>query len=306
MPEKNKSIYTAYFKLLTAIAMWGGSFIATKIAVQDVSAVTVVWLRFLIGSLILGVFAWKKKELPIPSWKDSLEFLWLGFLGITLHQWLQSNGLVTSEASTTAWLVSTAPVFMAILGWMFLKEQLSWKTAVGILLATLGVLLVVTNGDVSSIFDSGFGAPGDVLILISAPNWALFSVLSRPILKRFPSSTVTFYVLLFGWLLTSIQFIFGKHWLDFNQISPAGWISIAFLGVFCSALAYIFYNDGLKTLPSSQVGAFLYLEPFVATLIAAVILSERMAPAALAGGVVIILGVWLVNQNPEKQKDPNA
>lgn len=303
MPEKEKSIYTAYFKLLAAIAMWGGSFIATKIAVQDVSAVTVVWLRFLIGTLILGVFAWNKNEISIPSRKDSLELLWLGFLGITLHQWLQSTGLVTSEASTTAWLVSTSPVFMAILGWIFLKEQLSWKTAAGILLATLGVLLLVTKGDITSIFHNGFGAPGDILIMISAPNWALFSVLSRPILKRFPSSTVTFYVFLYGWLLTSIQFIFGRYWLEFSQISLSGWISIAFLGVFCSALAYIFYNDGLKALSSSQVGAFLYFEPFVATIVATIVLSEEMVPAALAGGGVIILGVWLVNQDPGKRQN---
>jgi len=82
------------------------SFIATKIAVKEISPVAVVWLRFLIGIFILGFFAWKQKELELTERKDVFELLWLGFLGITLHQWLQSRGLVTSEASTTAWLVS--------------------------------------------------------------------------------------------------------------------------------------------------------------------------------------------------------
>jgi len=300
MPDIERTAYTAYIKLITAIAIWGGSFIATKIAVQDVSPVTVVWLRFLIGTIILGYIAWNQNELVLPERKDALELLWLGFLGITLHQWLQSNGLVTSEASTTAWLVSTSPIFMALLGWILLKEKLSWQTISGILLATFGVVLVVTKGDIRSVFYGKFGASGDILILISAPNWALFSVLSRPILKRFSAIKVTFFVLFFGWLLTSVQFLIGHYWIELNQLSTASWASIAFLGVFCSALAYIFYNDGLKVLPASKVGVFLYLEPLFATIIAAAVLSESIMLASLAGGGLILLGVWFVNRNSEE------
>jgi len=302
MPNINrKNTIIAYIKLITAVAIWGGSFIATKIAVREVSPVTVVWLRFLIGNIILGYFAWKHKELVLPERKDVLELAWLGFLGITLHQWLQSSGLVTSEASTTAWLVSTSPVFMALLGWMLLKEKLSWRTISGFLLATIGVLFVVTKGDFQSIFNGGFGTSGDILILISAPNWALFSVLSRPILNRFSAIKVTFYVLLFGWMLTSIQFLAGQYWIEISQLSTGGWASIAFLGVFCSAIAYIFYNDGLQSLPATKVGAFLYLEPLVATVVAAAVLSESIVLASLVGGGLILLGVWIVNHNFEEQ-----
>jgi len=297
MPDNRRTAYDTYIKLITAIAIWGGSFIATKIAVQEVSPVTVVWLRFFIGTVILGYFAWKRKELALPKRKDVLDLLWLGFLGITLHQWLQSSGLVTSEASTTAWLVSTSPVFMALLGWIFLKEKLSLRTITGFLLATIGVVLVVTKGDIRSIINGKFGVSGDILILISALNWAIFSVLSRPILERFSAIKVTFYVLFLGWLLTSVQFLFGHHWIEFNQLSTAGWASVAFLGIFCSALAYIFYNDGLKALPASKVGAFLYLEPLIATIVAAAVLSESIVLASLAGGGLILLGVWLVNYN---------
>jgi len=297
MPKNRRTAYDTYVKLITAIAIWGGSFIATKIAVQEVSPVTVVWLRFFIGTVILGYFAWKSKELSLPKRKDVLDLLWLGFLGITLHQWLQSSGLVTSEASTTAWLVSTSPAFMALFGWIFLKEKLSLRSITGFLLATIGVVLVVTKGDIRSLFNGKFGASGDILILISALNWAIFSVLSRPILKRFSAIKITFYVLFFGWLLTSVQFMVGQYWIEFNQLSIDGWTSIAFLGIFCSALAYIFYNDGLKALPASKVGAFLYLEPLIATIAAAVVLSESIVLASLAGGGLILLGVWLVNYN---------
>jgi drug/metabolite transporter (DMT)-like permease len=299
MPKNNKTL-SAQIKLFIAIAIWGGSFIATKIAVREVSPVTVVWTRFLIGILILGWFAWRKKELTICTFKDGLEFLWLGFLGITLHQWLQSAGLVTSEAATTAWIVSTTPVFMALLGWLFLKEKMSPGVILGITAATFGVLLVVTKGDFGSMFSGSFGQPGDILILISAPNWAVFSVMSHPTLQRHSAIKTTFYVLFFGWLLTSIQFVAGGKWVEFSQLGLSGWLSIAFLGIFCSAVSYIFYNDGLQILPASQVGAFLYLEPLVATLIAAAVLSEHIVLATLAGGAMILFGVWLVNRRPEQ------
>jgi len=286
----------AQIKLFLSILIWGGSFIATKIAVSEVSPVTVIWTRFLIGTIILGWFAWRRGELAIPTWRDGLELLGLGFLGITLHQWLQSSGLVTSEAATTAWIVSTTPVFMALLGWFFLKEKLKWDVVSGILIAALGVLFVVNKGDFSGIFEGGFGRPGDILILISAPNWAIYSVLSQPILKRLSALKVTFYVLFFGWLLTSVQFLIVSPWNDYTQFSMRGWLSIVFLGVLCSALAYIFYNDGMQALPAAQVGAFLYMEPLSATIIAALVLSERFGWMTLLGGILILLGVWLVNR----------
>lgn len=301
MKKTRSSNLRAQIKLSLSIIAWGGSFIATKYAVAEVSPITVIWLRFLIGWIILGIFAHKRGELNLPSWKDALRFAWLGFLGITLHQWMQSSGLVTSEASTTAWIVSSTPVFMALLGWLFLKEKLTWPSISGILLAGIGVLLVVSKGNFSSLFAGGFGKPGDVLILISAPVWAIYSVFSRPALQRHSATKVTFYTLLFGWMLSSIEFSLGSRWTEFSQLTISGWTAILYLGVLCSALAYIFYNDGLQVLSSSQVGAFLYIEPLVATLVSAVLLSEQIVPATIIGGACILFGVWLVNRNTDRE-----
>jgi len=293
---KNRTL-GAQIKLTAAMAVWGGSFIATKIAVAEVSPISVIWLRFLIGWIVLGWFAYRQKELALSSWKDTLQFTWLGFLGITLHQWLQTYGLVTVQASTTAWLVSTAPIFMALMGWLFLKEKISSQIAAGILLATVGVMMVVSKGEIRSMLSGGFGQPGDMLVLLSASNWAVYSAASRPVLQKHSAIKVTFYMVFFGWLLSSFQFVAGRHWSEFGQLSMNGWISILFLGVFCSALANIFYNDGLQYLPATQVGIFLYLEPLVATLIAAGLLSEEIMLATLFGGGLILAGVWLVNRN---------
>jgi drug/metabolite transporter (DMT)-like permease len=292
----DKTTTLAYLKAIFAVTVWGASFIATKIALQEVSPITVVWLRFAVGVIILGFTVYSRAQLKLPKARELAYFALLGFIGVTFHQWLQSNGLVTSQASTTAWIVATTPVFMALLGWVVLKEKLGWISAAGILLAAFGVLLVVSKGDLTSVAQGQFGAPGDLLILISAPNWAVFSVLSRQSLKKHPAAMMMFYVMTLGWLFVTIQFLLGPGFGEIGQLSLAGWLGVCFLGIFCSALAYIFWYDALQALPASQAGAFLYLEPIVAVVVAAILLEEPLVLAALLGGVLILLGVWLVNR----------
>src|SRR5512147_976622 len=140
-----------YLEATFAVVVWGASFIATKIALRDLSPVTLVWVRFAMGVLILGTAVALRKQFYWLNRSEWLYFALLGFLGITFHQWLQSNALETSEASTTAWIVSTTPVFMAILGWVVLKEKLPGIRIAGILLAFVGVLIVVYDGKLSAI-----------------------------------------------------------------------------------------------------------------------------------------------------------
>jgi len=292
----SRSRITSSLKVLFAVIVWGASFIATKIGVQDVTPITVVWLRFGMGVFILGIAVIARKEFALPAKKEWAYFALLGFLGITWHQWLQSTGLVTAQASTTAWIVSTTPIFMALLGWLMLKEKLSWGQSAGIALAALGVLLVVSNGELKSIFTGKFGAPGDFLIVISAPNWAIFSALSRRGLEKHPAARMMFYVMSFGWLFSSIAFFAGGNLSELPKLTTNGWLGISFLGIFCSGFAYIAWYDALQVIPTSQIGAFLYLEPLVAVFVAAALLSEPITWVSLVGGVIILLGVFMVNR----------
>jgi drug/metabolite transporter (DMT)-like permease len=286
----------ALIKVTVAVVAWGASFIATKVALREAAPVTVVWTRFLLGVPVLGVAVLLRREwAPVPV-RDLGFFALLGVLGITFHQWLQSNGLVTARASTTAWIVATVPVFIAILGWFVLRERLRAAGTVGIALAAAGVLLVVTRGDLGALARGRFGEPGDALVLLSAPNWAVFSVLSRRALRAHPAGRMMFYVMLLGWAFTTVLFLAGPGFQDLGRLSPAGWTSIAFLGIVCSGIAYVFWYDALKALPAPQVGAFLYLEPLVAVVVAAALLGERVGWASLLGGAVILLGVWLVSR----------
>ena len=293
----NFSSRSAIPKALFSVLVWGASFVATKVALRHaVAPVTVVWLRFGMGVLILGAAVALRRQFALPQKKDWPYLALLGFLGITFHQWLQSTGLVTSLAVTTGWIVASIPIFIAILGWLVLREGLGWLQSAGILLAACGVLLVVTRGDLGALVSGHFGTPGDFLILLSAPNWAVFSILSRSGLKRYPAALMMFYVMAFGWLFSSALFVAGAGWTSLPAIQLDGWLGILFLGVFCSGLAYIFWYDALQALPVAQTGAFLYLEPIVTVIVSAIVLQEEIGLITLLGGAVILLGVWLVNR----------
>ncbi len=294
--SQKRGDFIALLKATFAVAVWGASFIATKIALRDISPFTLIWLRFGIGILILGVFVYARREFSLISKKELGYFSLLGFLGITFHQWLQSNGLITAQAVTTAWIITTIPIFIAILGRFVLKEKLGWIRLSGIAVAAFGVILVVTKGDLQSAVHGKFGSFGDLLILISAPNWAVFSVLSRRALKSYSSTNAMLYVMTLGWIFISPFFFIQSGFNEIAAITLNGWLSILFLGIFCSGFAYIFWYDALKAITASRVGSLLYIEPIVAVIVAAILLNEPILLVAIIGGVLIMFGVWLVNR----------
>jgi drug/metabolite transporter (DMT)-like permease len=289
---------------LAAVLVWGASFIATKVALRDASPITVVWTRFVIGTVILAVVAAARREAGGISPRDAAACALLGLQGITFHQWLQSTALVTSGAATSGWIVASTPVFIAMLGWLWLRERLTSAQAAGIALAAVGVVLVATRGDLLRLLHGRLGAPGDVLIMISAPNWAVFSVLSRGLLRRLSAARMVLLVTISGTLGSSALLAAGPGLSELAGITPRGWVAIAFLGVLCSGFAYVFWFDALKALSASRAGAFLYLEPIVAQVVAALVLGERVRAVTVAGGLVVLLGVWLVNR--ERTAQPAA
>lgn len=295
-----RSRAVALLEGLFAVVVWGASFIATKVALREVGPLTVVFLRFAIGVVVLAVAVVQRRELARVKAQDLALLSLLGLQGITLHQWLQSTGLVTSAASTSGWIVAATPVFMVILGVLALSERLAALQVVGIVAAAIGVATVVTSGNPAALLAGRLTAPGDLLIVLSAPNWAVFSVLSRRAMKRHPAARFTFLVMATGWLGSAVLLGFGPGLSEIPRLSLHGWLAIAFLGLACSGLAYICWNDALNRLGAARSGALLYLEPLVAQGVAAVVLGERLHGGTIAGGMVILLGVYLVNRAGER------
>jgi drug/metabolite transporter (DMT)-like permease len=192
--------------------------------------------------------------------------------------------------------VALIPVFSALLAWLVLREPFGRLKILGLALATCGAFLVISRGQLSRGLLNIPATPGDFLMLLSAPNWALFTVLSKRVLKRMSPALMITYVMAFGWLAIVPLFLGARGWLDVPHLTPAGWGGIVFLGVLCSGAAYTFWYDALEAAGASQVAAFLYIEPIVTVIVAATLIGEQVTWATLMGGAIILLGVWLVNR----------
>jgi drug/metabolite transporter (DMT)-like permease len=195
-------------------------------------------------------------------------------------------------------MVALIPVFTVLLARLFLREHLAPVQIGGIMLAFGGALVVVSHGVPKLPPLHAAATWGDFLVFLSAPNWAVFSVLSKPALRNRPAALVMTWVLLLGWLMTLPFFTAAHGWTELAALSVRGWSAILFLGVFCSGAAYVFWYDSLAAADASRVAAFLYLEPLVTVAVAAWLLHERITPPTLVGGAVILFGVWLVQRRP--------
>ncbi len=293
--------------LLLAILFWGASFIAIKYALREITPATIAVIRNTIGSALLAVVVWRRGGLRGLPRRAVPGVILLGFLGTAFHQWLQMTGLLTASATTTAWIIASIPVFVALLGWVFLHERLGWQRVGGIALAAGGVLIVVSGGSLAALISGRAFSAGDVLIVLSAVNWAIYTILSKRLIGgRLPGQApgeapvppVT--LLLYGYL-AGTAFSLGwvaldGGWRALAGLTGVGWGAVAFLGLACSGLAYLFWYDGLQAIDATQVGSFLYLEPLVTTALAAPLLGEPITAAIFIGGAAILLGVWLVTR----------
>jgi drug/metabolite transporter (DMT)-like permease len=281
---------------LFAVLFWGASFIATKIALRDLQPLTVVWVRFALGTLVLLIVITARRQFALPSKKDLQYFAFLGFIGVTLHNWIQATALQTAQATTTSWIIAATPIFIAIFAFIMLKESPGWARTAGIGMAALGVLLVVSKGNIGALLSGKAFTKGDLLVMLNPPNWALFTVLSRKGLKDHPPARMMFYVMTLGWLFTFPLFLWGPGVSDLSHFTLNSVLAIAFLGILCSGLGYIFWYDALKVMPAAQVGVFQYIQPLVTVIVAGLILDEPLLLSSLFGGAVILAGVWMVQR----------
>jgi drug/metabolite transporter (DMT)-like permease len=310
-------VWKAYAGLVLAAIFWGTSFVATKTVLENLSPATITVIRFGIGLVVILLLIGPKRVRWAFERQNLLIAAMLGLIGITLHQWLQANGLKTAEATIGSWIVATIPIFVAILGKIFLGESLGIQRSLGIGIASVGALVVIGKGDPISLINGRSGTIGDLLFVISSLNWAVFTVISRGIMTHGETRSTRnggnptnihadpakdplgfmFVVMSFGWLFSLSWLFLDGSWGELMQLrSPTALYSLLFLGIASSGLAYAFWYGGLQNVEATQAGVFLYIEPFVTAALAWPILDESMSGKAVIGGAAIILGVWLVNR----------
>jgi drug/metabolite transporter (DMT)-like permease len=279
---------------LAAVVLWGLSFIATKAVLAEIPPTTVVFTRFLAGSLIL------LSLLPISRRSRSAagiglpKLFVLGFFGIFVHQMLQVFGLRSTTATSTGWLIGLVPIWAAVLAAIFLAERLSRPRIVGLLLGLVGASLIVGVGPGAGGFDLSGAGLGDLLILISTLNWAAYTVYIRVAASGGSGLRTAAYSMCLGCLMLAVPFSISAGWNDYASLSPGGWAALLFLGVGCSGLAYFCWAYALERLQTSRVAAYLYVEPFVTQVAAALLLDESVGAIVPLGGTVVLCGVFLV------------
>ena len=282
---------------LLAVVFWGVSFVATKQAVGEISPATLIFTRAGLGSLLLlGLLAVRGQAEPPPrdAWRH---LLLMGFVGVAVHQLLQAYALTLTSAVNTGWLVGLTPIWSALLAAWTLRERFSLPKVAGLLAGFAGATLVVTQGRLGGGLLALPQTRGDLLILASSVNWAVYTVLGHGTIRRLGPARATAGALVSGWLLLAPFFVAAGGFRDYARLSPLGWGSVLFLGLFCSGLGYLFWYAALERVEASRVAALLYLEPLVTLAAAVLLLGEPVRAATVAGGVLLVGGVALVQRS---------
>jgi drug/metabolite transporter (DMT)-like permease len=279
-----------------AIVFWGISFVATRVALQHVSPITLVVTRFALGLLLLNAILLARGGPLIPPRGHWRMLAILGFVGIFVHMLLQAYALTTTTAVRTGWLIGIIPIWSSLLAAILLGEKFGpWKL-LGLLLGFLGAVVVVTRGRLNTEFLGLPSTRGDLLVLTSTMTWAVYTVIGRDTIRALGSLRATAGAMLFGWLLLVPFFIARHGWSELASVPPRGWGAILFLGLGCSGLAYWFWYSALGRVETSRVAVFLYLEPLVTVAAAVPLLGETVAASTIVGGAMVLLGVALVQR----------
>jgi drug/metabolite transporter (DMT)-like permease len=289
----NKATIAASFYAAISISFWGISFVSTKAVVDTIEPYTLLALRFAIGALfLLAVLVIKRYPLTLPL-RYIPHVIVLSVLGVFIHQVIQATALLSIDASAAGWMISFSPVFTVILSMLFLHEKMTWIRSAGMLIAIIGVLMVTSaRSGQSPGFEVNFGY---ILMVLSTLNWAVYSVLLKRLRVPLPSLIVTFYMSLLGCLLSIPFLLRSKGWENMTFLTNTEWAHILFLGIFVSGVGYWYWAKALEVMEASRVSMFLYLEPLVTFIAAVLLLHEKILFISILGGIIIILGVIMVN-----------
>jgi len=276
--------------LLASVVIWGATFVAMKVLLAYVSPFELVGLRFAIGLPVLGLVLWTRK---IPLAFDRRDALPLAFGAsiLLVHFILQPIALSFEKttATNTGWIISFSPLGIALLSRVVLGERLSTGQVVGIALATLGVLVLVSKGEVASL--SWLESTGDWIILGTAFTWALYTIATRDLSRRRSPLAVTLVVFTPVCLVGLAAIALGKDPSRLAHLPPAAIGSLLFLGVL-GTLAQWFWQLGVARIGAARAGVYVYLEPLATTVLAVPLLGESFGISTALGALLLLVGVW--------------
>lgn len=295
----SQSLRSAYIKLVCCAFFWGGTFIAGRIAVQVIPPLTVATGRFIIASLLLLIIAYRVEGgLPRLSFKQVWVTLILGLTGIAIYNFFFFGALERMPAGKTALLVALSPIMTAVTVALILKEKLGPYRWGGIALALIGTLTIVTKGEILNATQSlveSFGL-GELLMFGALVSWVGYTVFSRFALKGLTPIAATTYATLWGTLVLGLAALSELDALSADMLTWNNFFTVFYLGAFGSAIAFIWYNEGVKMIGPARTVVFTNLVPVFGLLLGYLILDEPIYLSMIIGGAIVIAGVTLTNQ----------
>ena len=278
---------SAAIALIVTLLPWASAFAGIRAGLEGYSPGALVLFRFLIASTGLILYA-LFTHMHLPALRDLPALFFLGFAGITTYQVCLTFGEQSVSAGTASFLVATVPCFTALLAFFFLRERLKLLGAIGIIISFVGVAIISFSGK------SGFSfTPGTLLIVLASFSESIAFIMQKRFMHKYTSLELATYMM---WTGTVFMLVFTPELLrqlPAATLTPT--LSIVYLGLFPAAISYVAWSYTLSRVPASTATSFLNLSPVLALLISWLWLNEVPAPLEIVGGIVVIMGVLIVN-----------
>jgi drug/metabolite transporter (DMT)-like permease len=300
LPDRPDRGWTLYASLILLIFFWGLAFVAIKQALVAMSWITLTFLRFAIAdALFLGYLVVTRQVRHPPARSELPMLVLLAFFGFTGYHLFLNLGETDPNVSagTAALIIASAPAFIAIFAIPLLKERIGrWQSAgIALAFAGLAVMIFFVRPESQFTFRASEGA---LTVVPPAIFSALYAVLGKSYLRRYPPFTFVAWTLLIGTvLLVPLLIATGRGVLaDLQTMGLAGWFPVLYLGIFPTFVGYGIWFRALERVPAASAGAYIYASTLVAVVGGIVILRETLTAGAIAGGAMVIAGVVLAQQ----------
>jgi len=276
--------FAAFTALAVAGALWGTGFLFGKIALEALDVAHMILYRFLFACIALAPLALRAR---VRIRREDMGTLVIaGVLGVPVQFLVQFAGLARTTVSHASLMVGVMPVLLALAAMLVFGERLDGVGWGALLAATAGAILIALSTRVSTM-PGGPSLAGDVLVvssLLAAVGWVL---LSKRLMRRYPPTAVTVYIVLIG-------SAFLAAWTIVTDGLPPAvlplhiWGALAAQGVLATAVTMVLWNHGIARVPASHASVFINLEPVVGALLGVVVLHETLGAWGMAGGALIV------------------
>ena len=289
------SLPLAYLGVIIATFFWGTNFNAGAYIIAHQPPITASIERFSLATLALLLFFGLRGQLRLSTLKNNWPaYLGLGVLGFTLFNLCTFFGLQSTTPINGALILATTPLWTLVFGVIWENEKLNGSRIAGLLAGFIGVVLVITKGQIQTLLRLEV-SPGDGIILLGSLAWALNMVGTRRLVHNASAIETTSYSMLFGTLaLLPLGFIFENPLQSLTTASLSVHLAVVYLALCGSLLAYLLWFNGLEKIGSVRTAIFFNLAP-VFTMLVATLTGTAPNVWQLAGAAWVILGVLLAS-----------